>query len=189
MRAARFNRQTNGRTTMYQFSYAEVLDETPRGARERERHAIDRSIELLEAAEQGGVADRARRSRPCCSCGGCGEPLVEDLASPENDLPQAPARRSDLDRLVDHARGRADPAREVVQLQGHRRSVGHHPRRPEVNRQRLAARARSIRRRSHGDRCHKQCQQPVDGVGYDSGGGARPTRSTTTRSCNSSSRR
>ena len=46
---------------MYQFSYAEVLDETPKGAREREREAIDRSIELLKAAELRGVRFRARR--------------------------------------------------------------------------------------------------------------------------------
>ena len=43
---------------MYQFSYAEVLDETPKGARERERLAIAHSIELLEAAEQKGVRSR-----------------------------------------------------------------------------------------------------------------------------------
>jgi flagellar protein FlaF len=46
---------------MYQFSYAEVLDETPRGARERERHAISHSL--------WGA-------------------FLEDLASPDNDLPQ-----------------------------------------------------------------------------------------------------
>ena len=44
---------------MYQFSYAEVLDETPKGARERERQAIDRSIELLREAEAQGVRSRA----------------------------------------------------------------------------------------------------------------------------------
>ena len=43
---------------MYQFSYAEVLDETPKGARERERQAIDRSIELLREAEKAGVDSR-----------------------------------------------------------------------------------------------------------------------------------
>ena len=43
---------------MYQFSYAEVLDETPKGARERERQVIDRSIELLHAADEKGVNSR-----------------------------------------------------------------------------------------------------------------------------------
>ncbi len=40
---------------MYQFPYAEVLDETPQSARQRERQAIERSIELLQAAEKAGV--------------------------------------------------------------------------------------------------------------------------------------
>ena len=57
---------------MYQFSYAEVLDETPKGARERERQAIDRSIELLREAEKRTACARARRSRPSCSCAACG---------------------------------------------------------------------------------------------------------------------
>lgn len=72
---------------MYQFSYAEVLDETPSSARERERHAIEHSIKLLEAADKAGVRSReavdallfVRRLWAT---------LLEDLASPENDLPQ-----------------------------------------------------------------------------------------------------
>ena len=40
---------------MYQFSYAEVLEETPQTARQRERHAIEHSIQLLQAAEKAGV--------------------------------------------------------------------------------------------------------------------------------------
>ena len=87
VRAARFNRQTNGRTTMYQFSYAEVLDETPRGARERERQAIDRSIELLEAADKAGVRSREAIEAVLFVRRLWGT-LVEDLASPENDLPR-----------------------------------------------------------------------------------------------------
>ena len=78
---------------MYQFSYAEVLDETPKGARERERDAIDRSIELLKAAELRGAGSReaveailfARRLWSY---------FIEDLAKAENDLPQA--LRADL---------------------------------------------------------------------------------------------
>lgn len=72
---------------MYQFSYAEVLDETPQGARQRERQAIERSIELLQAADKAGPQSReavealhfARRLWAI---------LVEDLAKPDNDLPQ-----------------------------------------------------------------------------------------------------
>jgi flagellar protein FlaF len=72
---------------MYQFSYAEVLDETPKGARERERQVIDRSIELLRAAEKNGASSReaveavlyVRRLWAF---------LVEDLGRPDNDLPK-----------------------------------------------------------------------------------------------------
>jgi len=72
---------------MYQFPYAEVLDETPQSARARERQAIDRSIQLLQAADTAGVKSReaveallfARRLWSV---------LIEDLARDENDLPQ-----------------------------------------------------------------------------------------------------
>jgi flagellar protein FlaF len=72
---------------MYQFSYAEVLDETPKGARERERLAIERSIELLEAAEKGGVRSREAIEAVLFARRLWGV-LLEDLASPENDLPK-----------------------------------------------------------------------------------------------------
>jgi flagellar protein FlaF len=73
---------------MYQFSYAEVLDETPKGARERERQAIERSIELLEEARQGGVRSRAAVDALAFVTRLWGF-FIEDLAKPENDLPQA----------------------------------------------------------------------------------------------------
>lgn len=73
---------------MYQFPYAEVLDETPKGAREREREAISRSIELLVAAEKAGA-----RSREAVDAmlflRRLWSHLIEDLAKPENELPQA----------------------------------------------------------------------------------------------------
>jgi flagellar biosynthesis activator protein FlaF len=78
---------------MYQFSYAEVLDETPRGARERERQAIEHSMELLEAAEKNGVRSREAIEAVLFVRRLWGT-LIEDLASPENDLPQA--LRADL---------------------------------------------------------------------------------------------
>jgi flagellar protein FlaF len=72
---------------MYQFSYAEVLDETPQGARQRERQAIEHSIQLLQAAEKAGPQSRETVeallfARKLWSI------LIEDLAKPENDLPQ-----------------------------------------------------------------------------------------------------
>ena len=78
---------------MYQFSYAEVLDETPRGARERERQAIERSIELLEAAERRGVRSREAIEAVLFVRRLWGV-LIEDLGDTENDLPQA--LRADL---------------------------------------------------------------------------------------------
>ena len=78
---------------MYQFSYAEVLDETPHGARERERQAIERSIELLEAADKAGVRSREAIEALLFVRRLWGV-LIEDLADTENDLPQA--LRADL---------------------------------------------------------------------------------------------
>lgn len=77
---------------MYSFSYAEVLDEMPGPARSGERDILLRSIELLETAEAKGVRSRetiealliARRVWAY---------LVEDLASPDNQLPK-PLRAS-----------------------------------------------------------------------------------------------
>ncbi len=78
---------------MYQFSYAEIHDDTPRQAREREHEAIRRSIELLEAAErQGGRSPEAVEAllflRRLWTV------FIEDLSKPENELP--PKLRADL---------------------------------------------------------------------------------------------
>ena len=78
---------------MYQFSYAEVLDETPQGARERERVAIGRSIDLLEAAEKNGTGSREAIEAVLFVRRLWGV-LIEDLADSENDLP--PTLRADL---------------------------------------------------------------------------------------------
>ena len=78
---------------MYHFSYAEVLEEAPKDARQRERMAIERAVELLERAEAKGARSReavdaldfVRRLWGM---------LIEDLANPENDLPKT--LRADL---------------------------------------------------------------------------------------------
>jgi flagellar protein FlaF len=72
---------------MYQFPYAEVLDETPQSSRQRERQAIEQSISLLQAADKAGAQSREAVealvfARKLWSV------LIEDLASNENDLPQ-----------------------------------------------------------------------------------------------------
>jgi flagellar biosynthesis activator protein FlaF len=78
---------------MYQFSYAEILDDSPKEARERERVAMDRAIELLQAAERVGVNSReaneaAQFVRRLWAA------LIEDLSKSENALPQS--LRADL---------------------------------------------------------------------------------------------
>jgi flagellar biosynthesis activator protein FlaF len=72
---------------MYQFPYAEVLDETPQSSRQRERQAIDQSIELLQKAEKAGAQSRETVEALMFVRKLWGV-LIEDLANSENDLPQ-----------------------------------------------------------------------------------------------------
>lgn len=72
---------------MYQFSYAEIAQESFASARHRERDAFDRSLESLQKAEVAGPQTREaveaiHLTRSLWSI------LVEDLASPENQLPE-----------------------------------------------------------------------------------------------------
>lgn len=72
---------------MYKFYYNEVLDESPKTARENERTALERSIDLLQQAERVGAGSReaveaiffVRRLWGI---------FIEDLAKPENGLPE-----------------------------------------------------------------------------------------------------
>ena len=90
---------------MYQFSYAEVLDETPRGARERERQAIGRSIELLQEADAKGARSREAVDALLFVRRLWGA-LMEDLSSPDNDLPADLAQRPTLKEFLCSLRGR-----------------------------------------------------------------------------------
>ncbi|MGI9463641.1 MAG: flagellar biosynthesis regulator FlaF [Aestuariivirgaceae bacterium] len=78
---------------MYKFNYAEVLNETGQSGREDECAAIEQSIEMLRVAEAKG-----RRSREAIEAlfylRRLWSLLLEDLGSPENDLPQS--LRADL---------------------------------------------------------------------------------------------
>ena len=72
---------------MYQFSYAEVIDDSPREMRARERQAMDRAIELLRAAQQKGPGTREVFEalfylRRLWSI------FLDDLNNPDNELPQ-----------------------------------------------------------------------------------------------------
>ncbi|WP_295556060.1 flagellar biosynthesis regulator FlaF [uncultured Hyphomicrobium sp.] len=72
---------------MYKFYYNEVLDESPKTARENERTALERSIDLLQQAEKSGAGSReaieaiyfVRRLWGI---------FIEDLAKADNGLPQ-----------------------------------------------------------------------------------------------------
>jgi flagellar biosynthesis activator protein FlaF len=71
---------------MYQFSYAEILEDDTQGSRNREREALDHAIELLKLAMLKG-----RNSRESIEALHYVRKLwiilIEDLANPENDLP------------------------------------------------------------------------------------------------------
>jgi flagellar protein FlaF len=78
---------------MYQFSYAEIVQDTCGEARLRERQAFERGIALLRLARDAGLESRETVEalhyvRTLWAI------LVEDLANPENDLPEA--LRADL---------------------------------------------------------------------------------------------
>ena len=72
---------------MYQVSYAEVLDDAPKQNRDRERRAIERSIDLLRAAEPTGTGSR-ESAEALLFVRQLWTVFVEDLAQPDNDLPQ-----------------------------------------------------------------------------------------------------
>jgi flagellar protein FlaF len=78
---------------MYKFSYAEVLEDAPQASRERERQALEHCIGLLRAADERGPQSR-EATEALLFLRRLWTTLIEDLASPENDLPQA--LRADL---------------------------------------------------------------------------------------------
>ena len=72
---------------MYKFYYGEVLDEVPKQARDNERSALERSIELLNIAEQKGVrsVEAVEALHFVRRLWGI---FIEDLARADNGLPQ-----------------------------------------------------------------------------------------------------
>jgi flagellar protein FlaF len=72
---------------MYQFTYAEVVEDSPQEMRARERDAIGRAVDLLVAANKAGLnspeAEEALSySRRLWSI------FLDDLGSKGNDLPE-----------------------------------------------------------------------------------------------------
>jgi flagellar biosynthesis activator protein FlaF len=78
---------------MYQFPYAEVLDDAPKATRERERKALEHCIALLRAAQERGPRSR-EAVEAITFLRKLWATFIEDLGSAENDLPQA--LRADL---------------------------------------------------------------------------------------------
>ena len=72
---------------MYQFPYADVLENSPKLARERERQVFERCLELLKAADEKGPNSR-EATEAILYCHRIWGTFLEDLASPENALPQ-----------------------------------------------------------------------------------------------------
>jgi flagellar protein FlaF len=73
---------------MYQFSYAEVAEESPQEMRMLERKVIDQAIDLLRIAKAKGpqsreLVDALFYYRRLWSI------FMDDLANPENELPEA----------------------------------------------------------------------------------------------------
>jgi flagellar protein FlaF len=72
---------------MYQFTYAEVVEDSPQEMRAREHDAIGRAVELLEAAREAGPRSRAAEDaltyvRRLWTI------FLDDLGSRDNDLPE-----------------------------------------------------------------------------------------------------
>lgn len=71
---------------MYQFTYAEIVDDSPQEMRAREYDALSRCIALLEAANRAGPKSREAESA-LTSLRRLWTIFVEDLSSSGNDLP------------------------------------------------------------------------------------------------------
>jgi flagellar protein FlaF len=72
---------------MYQFSYAEVAEESPQEMRGMERQVLDQAVELLRIARVAGpgsreLVDALFFTRRLWSI------FMDDLANPENELPE-----------------------------------------------------------------------------------------------------
>lgn len=72
---------------MYQFSYAEVLEDDPQEARERERAALDRVVELLKIGREAGAAS-VEAMEALALMRRVWTVLLDDLVTADNALPE-----------------------------------------------------------------------------------------------------
>lgn len=73
---------------MYRAVYAEITEDDPHEARRREGMAFDRVIAQLDAA-QAAAGDSPARASALDAAGDLWSVLLNDLAHPENALPEA----------------------------------------------------------------------------------------------------
>ena len=73
---------------MYQFSYAEIAEDTAQDCRARERRAFDRAIALLRVAKEKGRSSR-ETVEALLFLRRLWTALIDDLVNPENGLPEA----------------------------------------------------------------------------------------------------
>lgn len=71
---------------MYQFSYAEIMEEGVTVSRDRERQVLDRSIALLKAAMASGEGYGQETVEAVYFTRRVWIRFIEDLGSPENQL-------------------------------------------------------------------------------------------------------
>ncbi|PWJ83699.1 flagellar protein FlaF [Pseudaminobacter salicylatoxidans] len=72
---------------MYQFSYADIQDDSVADAKDREKQALSRSIDLLVEAQANGVGSR-QAIEAIYFLNRLWTVFVEDLGNPENALPR-----------------------------------------------------------------------------------------------------
>ena len=72
---------------MYQFSYADIQTDSVADARDRERQLLSRSIDMLATGRDKGGASR-EAAEALHFTRRVWTSLVEDLGSPENELPR-----------------------------------------------------------------------------------------------------
>ncbi len=72
---------------MYTMTYADVLDDQPNDARERERQALDHSINLLQKAQVAGP-NSTESTEAVAFVRKLWSMLIEDLGNTDNDLPK-----------------------------------------------------------------------------------------------------
>jgi flagellar biosynthesis activator protein FlaF len=72
---------------MYQFSYAEVVEESPRELRAREQRAVEEAIRRLQIAQEAGPKTR-EMTDALYFVRNLWDAFMEDLRNPSNELPE-----------------------------------------------------------------------------------------------------